>query len=82
MSGVKQGPDWVLVNEKADWQGRDSQGEFVYDGHIWVLGGWFALNLAIVATLYFKPLRALRYLRSPEPRPLAFAHRRSRPHVR
>ena len=49
---------------------------------LWVLGGWFALNLAIVATLYFKPLRALRYFRSPEPRPLAFARRRSHPHVR
>lgn len=53
--------------------------EFVMSILLWLLGGWFALNLAIVATLYFKPLR---YLRSPEPRPLAFAHRRSRPHVR
>jgi len=56
--------------------------EFVMSILLWLLGGWFALNLAIVATLYFKPLRALRYLRSPEPRPLAFARRRSRPHVR
>ncbi len=41
MSEVKQGPDWVLVNPQADWQARDSQGEFVYDGHMWILGGWF-----------------------------------------
>lgn len=41
MSDVRQGPDWVCVNEQADWQARDSQGEFVYDGHMWILGGWF-----------------------------------------
>ena len=40
-SEAKQGPDWVLVNEKADWQARDSQGEFVFDDHLWILGGWF-----------------------------------------
>ena len=41
MSDVRQGPDWACVNEQADWQARDSQGEFVYDGHMWILGGWF-----------------------------------------
>jgi hypothetical protein len=41
MSDMRQGPDWVCVNEQADWQARDSQGEFVYDGHMWILGGWF-----------------------------------------
>lgn len=57
--------------------------EFVMSIVLWLLGGWFALNLAIVATLYFKPLRFLRLLRSPEPRPLAFArHRGSRHHGR
>jgi len=40
-SEARQGPDWVCVNEKADWQARDSQGEFVYDDHLWVLGGWY-----------------------------------------
>lgn len=42
MSGAKNGPDWVLVNERADWQPRDSQGEFVYQDHLWILGGWFS----------------------------------------
>ena len=41
MSEIRQGPDWVLVNEQADWQARDSAGEFVYDGRMWILGGWF-----------------------------------------
>lgn len=31
----------MLVNPQADWQARDSQGEFVFDNHIWLLGGWF-----------------------------------------
>ena len=39
MSEVRQGPDWVLANPQADWQARDSQGEFVYDGHMWILAG-------------------------------------------
>ena len=34
-------PDWVRVTENAGWQARDSQGEFVYDDHMWILGGWF-----------------------------------------
>lgn len=42
MSEAQIGPDWLLVNEKADWQARDSQGEFVYDDHLWILGGWFS----------------------------------------
>ena len=41
MSQPLHGPDWVLVNEKADWQARDSQGEFVYQDQLWILGGWF-----------------------------------------
>jgi hypothetical protein len=41
MSETKPGPDWVCVNPQADWPARDSQGEFVYDGHLWILGGWF-----------------------------------------
>ncbi|MBM3497627.1 MAG: galactose oxidase [Armatimonadetes bacterium] len=36
------GPDWVLVTQQAGWQARDSQGEFVYRDHLWILGGWFA----------------------------------------
>jgi len=45
MGDVRQGPDWVCVNEQADWQARDSQGEFVYDGHLWILGGWFTPDI-------------------------------------
>ena len=41
MSQARQGPDWVCVNPKADWQARDSAGEFVYDNHLWILGGWY-----------------------------------------
>jgi hypothetical protein len=41
MSETRQGPDWVCVNPQAPWQARDSQGEFVYQDHLWLLGGWF-----------------------------------------
>lgn len=34
-------PGWVKVAEKAEWQPRDSQGELVYDGKLWICGGWF-----------------------------------------
>lgn len=42
MSEIKPGPDWVCVNPQAEWQARDSQGEFVYNDHLWILGGWFS----------------------------------------
>jgi hypothetical protein len=42
MTDSRPGPDWVLLNPQADWQARDSQGEFVYRDHLWILGGWFA----------------------------------------
>ena len=45
MSDIRQGPDWVCVNPKADWQARDSMGEFVYDDHLWILGGWYTPQL-------------------------------------
>ena len=32
---------WVRVTEHAGWQPRDSSGEMVYDGKMWLLGGWF-----------------------------------------
>lgn len=41
VSVSKEGPDWECVTREAGWQPRDSQGEFVYDEHLWVLGGWF-----------------------------------------
>ena len=38
---ARQGPDWVCVTREAGWQPRDSMGEFVYQDHLWILGGWF-----------------------------------------
>ncbi|MEO8766587.1 MAG: hypothetical protein ABI416_19960, partial [Ginsengibacter sp.] len=42
LSVIAQGRkiEWVEETKKAGWQGRDSQGEFVYDNHLWILGGW------------------------------------------
>jgi hypothetical protein len=34
-------PDWVQVTADAGWQPRDSQGEAVYGGRLWIFGGWF-----------------------------------------
>jgi len=36
--------DWVRVAEHAQWAPRDSQGEVVHDGRMWLLGGWFSSN--------------------------------------
>lgn len=33
--------DWVKVTDQAGWQPRDSSGEAVFDGRLWILGGWF-----------------------------------------
>lgn len=41
MAQAVTGPDWICENPQAPWQGRDSQGECVFDGHLWILGGWF-----------------------------------------
>ena len=38
---ARKGPNWVCETRKAAWQARDSQGDFVYENHLWVLGGWF-----------------------------------------
>lgn len=38
-------PDWVRVNEGAPWAPRDSCGEVVYKGRLWLLGGWFNSNV-------------------------------------
>lgn len=34
-------PAWVKVTEHTAFQARDSAGEVVYDGKMWLLGGWF-----------------------------------------
>src|SRR5690606_1125979 len=31
---------WTKVADSVDWSARDSQGEVVYDGHMWIFGGW------------------------------------------
>jgi hypothetical protein len=43
VSAFAQGeaPDWIRVSERAGWQPRDSSGELVYDGRLWLMGGWF-----------------------------------------
>lgn len=35
------GPDWVRVTEHAAWAPRDSCGEAVHAGRMWLLGGWY-----------------------------------------
>jgi len=39
----EQSPElsWVKVTEHAAWKARDSAGEVVYGGRMWLLGGWF-----------------------------------------
>src|SRR4051794_514838 len=32
---------WVQVTKKAPWQPRDSCGEMVHAGRMWLVGGWF-----------------------------------------
>jgi hypothetical protein len=45
---------------------------------LWVLGIWIAFNVAIVAAMHFKPLRARRR-RAAATEALAFARQRRRP---
>jgi len=51
--------------------------EFVMSILLSALATWLAVNLAIVAALYFKPFGA-RLQRWPKPGPLAFARPRRR----
>jgi hypothetical protein len=32
---------WVQATPEAAWQPRDSCGEVAYNGHLWLMGGWF-----------------------------------------
>lgn len=32
--------EWKMVTDSAAWSVRDSQGEVVYDGYMWIFGGW------------------------------------------
>src|SRR5690606_20002378 len=38
--------NWVLETDSAAWRPRDSQGELVFDGKIWLFGGWFSSDEA------------------------------------
>lgn len=44
MPQSRPGPNWTLINPQAPWQARDSQGEFAFAGHLWLLGGWVAAD--------------------------------------
>ena len=33
--------DWMQVTPQAEWRARDSSGELVLGGRMWLLGGWF-----------------------------------------
>lgn len=44
MTAPEQQSDWVRVAEHATWAPRDSCGEVVFDGRMWLLGGWFDSN--------------------------------------
>lgn len=41
-SAQEKRADWVLETAHADWQARDSQGEVVFNNHLWIFGGWFS----------------------------------------
>ena len=38
----QKAPNWIRVTDNAGWQPRDSQGEVVYKGQLWIFGGWFS----------------------------------------
>ncbi len=40
-SAFGQAPTWTLETGQAAWQPRDSCGELVFNGRMWMLGGWF-----------------------------------------
>lgn len=42
----QQNVNWVLEQQHADWQQRDSQGEVVFKNKMWIMGGWFNSNEA------------------------------------
>src|SRR3972149_6862093 len=41
LGAQEKAPNWVKVTDQAGWQPRDSQGEVVYQDHLWILGGWY-----------------------------------------
>lgn len=45
MASRRAAPDWVCVTPQAGWQPRDSMGDLVFQDHLWVLGGWFGVDV-------------------------------------
>lgn len=45
MAGEGRQPSWVRVTEQAGWVPRDSCGELVYDGRMWLFGGWLDMYM-------------------------------------
>jgi len=45
-AGERAGPDWKRETPSAAWRARDSSGELVHDGRMWLLGGWFTSHEA------------------------------------
>jgi len=43
--GQAKTPSWTKVTEHAGWRARDSSGEVVFQGKMWLLGGWFSSRL-------------------------------------
>lgn len=52
---VPPAPDWVQLTTAAGWQPRDSQGEVVFDGRLWIFGGWFTSHEAPPRDVWSSP---------------------------
>ena len=70
--GGEKAPEWVCVTRKAGWQARDSQGAFVYENHLWVLGGWFTPKTANPRDVWKSP-DGKRWTRTVEVAPWEFS---------
>ena len=41
VSAQQKNPDWVNETNNAAWKARDSHGEVVFKGRMWMMGGWY-----------------------------------------
>ncbi len=79
----KAQPEWVQETEAAAWAPRDSAGEMVYDGRLWLLGGWLQSYEAPPRDVWCSPdgkrwtrvLETAPWIHSDLPMTLAFNHR-------
>lgn len=46
---------WTQLAQASAWSPRDSQGEAVFRGRIWILGGWTARNQPILQDVWSSP---------------------------